>query len=472
VNESSAALHVEVAAAAGLVTMGETEDRAAAWMPTDAFDIWAAGSVADRWVRLALAWFVNPRLTGLVGGRDDNRRPINALVPDLERGWLPETRRTLLEEIARLPEGQVLAAGTGIPSLVDRLKWLRPRRPALRSTAVAWLVEESAITGVTALGGLAVHGRALLATDPKHEAPTALEPLLPRPIDHVLLQADLTAVAPGPLEHELAHNLATMADIESRGGATVYRFNAGSIRRAFDSGWSAAEIHEFVAGSSRTPVPQPLTYLVDDVSRTFGTVRVGTAESFLRSDDESALAQLVHDPKAASLRLRRIAPTVVVSDVPVDVLLPRLRELGNAPVVEAPDGTVRMGRKDTQRARAPKRRPSTGDTDAARLTARISATVNAIRAGDQAMASRPSDNDSARLSRGGPMSTMALLRESVETKGTVWIGYLDNHGSTVEKIVDPVKVEGGWLTAYDHRSGDVRSFAIHRITAVAAHLGR
>ena len=88
-------------------------------------------------------------------------------------------------------------------------------------------------------------------------------------------------------------------------------------------------------------MPQALTYLVDDVSRRFGTIRVGAAESFLRSDDEAALAELVHHPKAASLRLRRIAPTVVVSDVPLDVLLPRLRELG-----------LRPGRRGGRRHRA------------------------------------------------------------------------------------------------------------------------
>ena len=73
---------------------------------------------------------------------------------------------------------------------------------------------------------------------------------------------------------------------------------------------NAAEINAFLASASRTPVPQPLAYLVDDVSRKFGTIRAGAAESFLRSDDESALTELVHHPKASTLRLRRIAPTV------------------------------------------------------------------------------------------------------------------------------------------------------------------
>ena len=464
-DERTAALHVELALAAELVAVGEDADGDAVWLPTDAFDVWSAASVADRWARLALAWLESPRLVGLVGGRE-NGKPVNALVPDLERPWLPETRRTALTELAALPEGTVLAAGTGVPSLVDRMAWLRPRRPAGRAEAVAWVVEESAVVGLTALGGLSRHGHALLGGDPLHEAPPALEPLLPDPVDHVLLQADLTAVAPGPLEQDLGRHLALLADVESRGGATVYRFTESSVRRAFDSGWSAAEVHAFVASASRTPVPQALSYLVDDVSRRFGTVRVGAAESFLRSDDEAALTELVHHPRAGSLRLRRIAPTVVVSDVPLDVLLPRLRELGSAPVVEAPDGTVRLARREVQRARAAHRRtPVSEPQAAARAAARIASTVTALRAGDRAVANRPPA--ALRASEPTtPAGTMALLREAVETSASVWIGYVDNQGGTVERVVDPVKVEAGWLSAYDHRTEDVRSFAVHRITAV------
>lgn len=468
VDERAAALHIEVAAAAGLVAVGDTEDHDAAWLPTDSFDIWSTGSAGERWAALAHAWLTSPRLMGLVGSRDENRKAVNALVPDLERGWLPEVRQEAFAELATVPPGAVLAAATGVPSLVDRMRWLRPRRPAQRAEAVGWAVEESAMLGVSALGGLCSHGRALLGADePRKEAARILEPLLPEPVDHVLLQADLTAVAPGPLEHDLAHKLAMIADIESRGGATVYRFTASSVRRGFDSGWSAAEVQGFLTSSSRTPVPQPLVYLVDDVARRFGTVRVGAAGSFLRSDDEAALAELVHHPKASGLRLRRIAPTVVVSDVPVDVLLPRLRELGLAPVVEAPDGTVRLARRDTHRARPPRHRPPSPDVGAARLAARVAATVGAIRAGDRAAESRPRDSGQAGVAGGGPMATMAALREAVETRSSVWISYLDNHGSTVERVVDPVKVDAGWLTAFDHRADDVRAFAVHRITGVA-----
>ena len=464
VDERTAGLIVETAAAAGLLAVGHTDELDAAWLPTEAFDHWLAAPVADRWTRIALAWLDNPRLTGLVGGRLQGK-PVNALMPELERSWLASTRREALAELADLAPGQVLAAGTGISSLVERLRWLRPRRPATRAEAVAWTVEEAAALGVLGLGGLSSHGRALVgASDPAHQAPLALQPLLPAPIDHVMVQADLTAVAPGPLEQELARNLAVLADVESRGGATVYRFTESSVRRAFDSGWALDEVHAFLDASSTTEIPQPLRYLVDDVSRKFGTVRVGAAESFLRSDDEVALAELVHDPKAASLRLRRIAPTVVVSDVPLDVLLPRLRELGVAPVVEAPDGSVRLARREAFRARVSSARGRPAEP--ARASARVSAVVTAVRAGDRAAANRPPEADTAGLRRTAPVSLLAQLREAAEAKASMWISYVDNDGSTMERVVDPLRVEAGWLTAYDHRTEDNRSFAVHRIIAV------
>jgi len=65
-----------------------------------------------------------------------------------------------------------------------------------------------------------------------------------------------------------------------------------------------------------------------------------------------------------------------------------------------------------------------------------------------------------------PSSSLAALRSAVDAGQSVWIGYVDNHGTTSERIVDPVLVEGGWLTAHDHRSDETRTFAVHRITAV------
>jgi hypothetical protein len=457
VDEPTTALLVEIASDARLLAARYDEDGNPVFAPTDEFDAWTRRPMAERWISVVTAWLESSRLAGLVGTRDIAGRAHTALSPEGMSVFAAETRRAALAELAALPPGEVLAAGTGPASLVERLTWLRPRRPRSRADQVAWALREATTLGVVALGGVPAYARALLAGEP---AAAALAPLLPDPVDHVLLQADLTAVAPGPLEPDLARRLQLVAEVESRGGATVYRFTGPSVRRALDVGWTAAELHQFVGQVSRTSVPQPLSYLIDDTARTYGTIRVGPAETFIRADDEAALTELMLHPQAASLGLRRIAPTVLISTTPLDVVLPRLRELGTAPAVEAPDGSLHVARPDAMRARTPKDRG--GRERAARESASVSRVVAAIRAGDRAIAERPAD-----LPAFTPSDSMTALRHAVAARASVLIGYVDNHGASTERIVDPLGLEGGWLTALDHRSEEIRTFAIHRITTVS-----
>ena len=458
--ERVTALLVEVAHAAGLIATRADAQGDPVWVPTDAFDAWTAQDHGQRWLLLVHHWLAMPRVPGRVGGRDPGGKGRNALGTDLTSPIAAETRRMTLRALASLPEGDVLAAGTGVPSLVAHVAWLRPRRPRSRPEQVAWAVEEAAALGLLGLGGAASYVAPLLDGD-EAEAAAALEPLMPEPVTQVLVQADLTAVAPGPLETVVARQLHLVAEVESRGGATVYRFTPASVRRALDVGWSALEIHDFLDSVAATEVPQPLRYLVDDTARTFGTIRVGHAEAFLRADDETALTELLHHPRAGKLGLRRIAPTVLVSDTPLDVLLPRLRELGAAPVVEAADGTVRIARPDLLRARTP-RGPRPSGTVVAREAAQAAQVVAAVRAGDRVAASRPVGT----VETLSPSGSLAALREAIETGTPVLIGYVDNHGTRGERLVEPIRVDGGQLTAYDVRSDDTRLFAIHRVTSV------
>lgn len=472
VDEAVAALLIEVAAAAGLLATMSLADGSTAWVPTDAFDLWASKDVAERWAVAVRAWLESPRVPSLVGSRPPARTSVpgaeraaktwNALDPDLISPGQVESRAMALSALAELAEGEVLAAGTGLPSLVARIAWRRPRRPRSRAEQVAWAVDEAAVLGVTGLGGLASFSRALLREDDRAAA-VALAALVPAPVEHVLIQADLTAVAPGPLATPLARTLQLLADVESRGGATVYRFTAASVRRALDNGWSATEIHDFLAEVSKTPVPQPLTYLVDDAARTFGSIRLGYAEAFVRADDEAALTELLHHPRAAECGLRRLAPTVLISSTPLDELVVLLREMGAAPVLESADGTVRVARPDVLRVRTPRdqRRPPVRQ---AHESARLAQVIAAVRAGDLASTQQPTRTGQP-LS---PQGSLVALREAIEVGRPVLIDYVDNHGTRSSRVVQPVRVEGGWLTAHDRRSQDTRTFAVHRITSVNA----
>lgn len=460
VGEPETALIVETASAAGLIGSRADGDGNPVWVPTDAYDTWDALDTAARWSVLAHAWLTSPRLPLLVGERGPDGKPWNALTPELAAAGMPEAKRMVLTELATLPDGHGLAAGTGIASLVARITWLRPRRPRTRPDLITWAVAEAAQLGVTGADVLTSYGREIA----RGEVPTAtLAALLPTPVDHVLIQADLTVVAPGPLEPSLARRLHQVADIESHGPATVYRVGADSVTRALEAGWSGAEVQEFLAGISRTPLPQPLTYLIDDAVRSFGRLRVGLAAGYVCSEDEVALAELMNHPRADQLGLRRIAPTVVVSAVPVDVLLPRLRELGIAPVLEGEDGEIRVGAAEPLRARATRAGVESA-RGAARSAAQVAVAVRNLREGEAAAATRGASSDS-------PSTAASALRDAIERGGRVQIGFTDNQGLIVERSVQPLVVEGGRLTARDADAEPDdpdadRTYPLHRISRV------
>jgi hypothetical protein len=288
----------------------------------------------------------------------------------------------------------------------------------------------------------------------------------------VLLQADLTAVAPGPLQRPLAQTLGVLADVESKGGATVYRFTPGSVRRALDAGRTAADLHAFLAAHSRTPVPQPLAYLIDDVARRHGHLRVGAASAYVRCDDDSVLNEILADKRAESLRLRRLAPTVLAAQVDPASLLEGLRAMGFAPAAESAEGDVLIARAHAHRTpprTAPEPVPEGPPAPDATL---LAAAIRAIRAGDVASTAPRKPVDSAPLAAGelprtSSAETLATMQAAVLTGQALWIGYVNAEGAASQRVIAPVRVEGGFVTAYDHTADEVRTYPLHRITGVA-----
>jgi hypothetical protein len=120
----------------------------------------------------------------------------------------------------------------------------------------------------------------------------------------------------------------------------VYRVSEASIRRALDTGRTASTLHTFFTKHSKTPVPQGLTYLIDDAARRHGQLRVGIARSFVRCEDPALLAQVVSASMTADLELRLLAPTVAVSQAPIADVLNGLREAGFAPAAEDSSGAI------------------------------------------------------------------------------------------------------------------------------------
>jgi hypothetical protein len=456
-DEPTAALLIEIAWAAGLLeqTPNVVEPE---WVPTTQYDRWAAAPAEERWVVLVRAWRTMTRLPSLVGLRDERDKAIAALSQDVERPSAPLDRRRVLDLLAETDPGHTVSQA----DVVRLLTWRSPRRGGrLRDTLPTWFLTEAATLGITGRDGLSGFARLLLEGHDK-DAARALRQLLPEPLDHVLVQPDLTVVAPGPLERDLARELGLVADVESTGGATVYRVTEASVRRALDAGRASSDLHELFRTRSRTPIPQGLTYLIDDVARRHGRLRVGASTSYLRCDDEALLTEVLASKQAAGLKLRRLAPTVVTSQAPVTQVLEVLRSLGHAPMAESPEGAVLVPEAD-QRRTHPRPRPSRPGEPVALPDEQARLAVAALRAGD--LASRAQRTAPHQL--GHTSDTLAVLQQAAREGRQVWLGYVDAQGQRTQRVVEPVRVEGGYVVAHDHLRQEERTFSIHRITGIA-----
>ncbi|MEU2829835.1 helicase-associated domain-containing protein [Streptomyces lavendulae] len=370
-------------------------------LPSDRYDAWAAAPAAGKLLPLLAAWAVVPAV--LSHWPDPGETPVALISPQDEDAV---TLRTgVLRALAVLPDGHGLTGDArGYTELLSLAAWFQP---ALRGhlTAdgtgeltgldgvldrLAATLREAALLGVVAHGALTPVGRALgrlLEAGAAHHYPavpgagadpagrdcddlgedlslrralaqavTALREVLyatlPEPSDTARFQSDLTATVTGAPAPALADLLSAVGDIESEGHAVVWRVTATSVRRALDAGWSADELLDRLTTASERgiPLPQPLAYTIKDTARTHGQLKVVRSACCIRSDDPGLIAEVAQARGLARLRLRRIAPTVLISTAPPEETLTALRAAGYAPTQEAETGTALLDRAPTDRA--------------------------------------------------------------------------------------------------------------------------
>jgi hypothetical protein len=366
--------HLEFAHAAGFVGVA-ADGLDEVVLPTDRFDEWRARDHAVQWRVLADAWLEHHLGSGSA-----------------------EMKSLLLLAFGDPADARVLSS----EDFRRWLDWQRPRRAAAWSRALPAFVAQAATVGFTGLGALAS-----FAFQPDAESLTAL---LPDRVDHILLQADLTAIAPGPLRPDVAADFSALADIESRGGATVFRFSRETLLQAMSLGWSADEIVETLRNRSRTPVPQPLEYMVRDLERV--PAEASAIATFARTDID-----------------------------------------------------------DTRRHRTPRRARASGEDDLTpgdRLDDALAREiVRTLRVNDSAEAP---EHDNVPYSESLGAAPLDTIREAVETQEVVWIGFVDRVGTRREQTAHLTSVDDGLARGSDAASGEPVAIPVSRI--VAAHIIR
>lgn len=457
-DESCTAFIVELAYLASLISI-DANNRI---MPSNKFDIWLLQKPSDRWQVIASAWLITSRVSGLVGRVETKN--VAALGPELDRVNAARVRALTL---SILTQNEYLAPDS--KSFNELLAWRAPvrRNSSLQEELATWTLREAEWLGITGQGAISKYGVDFL----NGKDLDVINIDLPKTVDHILIQSDNTAIAPGPLEHEISQQLAIMAEIESRGGATVYRFSEATIRRALDHGKTGDEIKAFLIKTSKTPMPQPLEYLISDVSIKHGKLRVGNTSSFIRCEDTSLIAQIMLDKKLGILSLRRIAPEVIICDHDATEVMRLLRESGYLPAAESANGLMLMGTRTNRALTKPRPPRVIGEIEIPRLD-ELNSAIRAIRTGEksthkQTRLRQVANEALGALPRNTANETMDLVNRFIIEEKTLSIGYADNNGSVTHRIIDPIRVSAGSLIARDHATGEVQSFRIPRITGVA-----
>jgi hypothetical protein len=387
--------------------------------------------------------------------------------PELDRSSAAIIRKKVLSLLE-----SVDGVSPTLASLTEATQWNLPyrRTGGIPAEHIEWIAREAEWLGITGQGALSTYGKLFLAGDDLD----VVDADLPKTVDHILIQSDNTAIAPGPLEHEVSQELDLIADIESRGAATVFRFSEASLRRGLDHGRTGEEILAFLKKTSKTPVPQPLEYLIGDISKKHGKLRVGNASSFIRCEDTALITQIIKDKKVEALGLRRIAPEVLICTHDAHDAMNILRAAGYLPAGEDSQGLLLSGPR-IQRAQSKARPPRiVGEFEQPEAHI-LEIAIRTIRTGEKSSAKQSTLRDISSEALGSLPRTTANETLEILTKyltegpsKSLSIGYADNNGLVSHRIIDPLKISAGSLMARDHATGEVLTFRIPRITGVAA----
>lgn len=373
--ESETCLLLEVAHAAGLIALTTSLQ----WELTTKYESWRAKSREQQWVVLAQAWLDLP----LIGS--ETKKPLGATQTSPAIGVM---RWQTLRTVAWWNDNNPGPPTKDWKTFLKALEYFYPRRRgAMRNDVAKVTLAEAELMGITHGGVLSRAGHEVTLD---HASGAAKALVLPKEIDHFLIQGDLTVVAPGPLPLEVGEQLHGIADIESRGAASVYRFTAETIRRGYESGWAQKDFDDFFATWAKGTIPQPLTYLVQESA--------GTEP--IHSDDSNR------------------------ASIP-----PRLGRHSR-----------RVTEAQAQRIAAALLRGETTEIEALEPEEVFSLNTSAL---------------------------IAMLKSAQEHHTGVWIGYAEADGTTSTQIVEPIRMGDGTLTAFDHATANVRTFAISRVTGIA-----
>ncbi|MFM6977159.1 MAG: helicase-associated domain-containing protein [Micrococcales bacterium] len=376
------------------------------WQLGAQYDNWLTWSDGQRWSHLANVWL---DLIGEAGARELSAlRAGHSFAESLQASY-------------RFADLAVNSRINRITDLADKIGLVA------NNLATTWFAP--AVAGqVTAAEKLVVSG-------------------LPAQASRLIIQADLTLIAPSPLPTELEIRLRRIADTEQIGMASSYRLSALSVSHGLETGMTASEIRSLLLELSERELPQPVDYLLREAEQRFGRLRISDAKNsghtVVTSEDSILLAEIQNNQKLKPLALHFSEKGDLHTRFETDLVYFTLRDAGYV--------AVRVD--DKNKVISP---TAISERDSITATSKsVANDIQRLRDQDAKLGSEPDDDD--------------LLRQiqlAIKNKANALVTLQSANGELVEYLIQPVGLANGRLRAKDRKADVERTLPLASITSI------
>jgi hypothetical protein len=271
---------------------------------------------------------------------------------------------------------------------------------------------------------------------------------LPSAAERVIIQADLTLIAPSPLPTELEISLRRFADTEQIGMASSYRLSALSVSHGLETGLAVEEIRALLLRLSAKDLPQPVVYLLKEAESRFARLKVyatkSGAHSQIVSTDKILLAEIHNDQRLKPFALHFDEAGSLHSRFEAELVYFALREANFVAVRVDEKGEVLSPQKLSSKNKVSEQRKSVVED------------ITRMRQADTQGTSDPDDDD--------------LLRQiqlAIKYKAKMVIVLKTSSGEQVEYLVEPVGVANGRLRAKDRKADLERTLPLSSVVSIS-----
>ncbi|MFM6963639.1 MAG: helicase-associated domain-containing protein [Micrococcales bacterium] len=270
---------------------------------------------------------------------------------------------------------------------------------------------------------------------------------LPQTESRLIVQADLSLIAPNPLPTSVEVELRSFVETEKIGLASLYRLSQISVSSGLESGLTVDSIRTLLINLSGKSLPQPVEYLLSDAERKFSKIRISLDESMNRSliaaTEKVTLTELHSDVKLRPLSLHFGDDGLLISRFDPDVVYFSLREAGYVAVRIDSHGSVIS--------------PKTIATPHKSIdpTVRMLSDIERMREADARIGSDPDDGDLVRQ-----------LQLAIKLKSKISVTLNLGTGQEMKYVVEPTGLANGRLRAKDRNADVERTLPLSAITAL------